>query len=225
MIGLRGLTAVALACAASAMACSSSSDGGGSPTHFACSDNNPMTQTSSDQACTSCAESNCGAEFSKAFGSGYASGNFSGGTCASFVNCIAACACNDTNCVLGCTPSADCQTDIEAQGTCEAQKCGSQCGGAAGDDGGVIVGDTDGGTTGSGASGACFTSTVGICLSGIPAAQCGQAGGTTMSKCPSAGVVGCCTVSTIESCFYSPQTADMVMSDCMSEMGTFSTQP
>jgi hypothetical protein len=226
MIGLRGLTALALACAASAMACSSSS-GGGSPTHFACADNNPMNNAS-DQACTSCTESNCGAELSKAFGSGYASGNVSGGTCSSYVSCIAACACNDTSCVLACKPSADCQTDIQAQVTCEGQKCSSQCGGGTGDDGGgsIVVGSDDGSTGTGGPTGACFTSAVGVCIGGgLTASECSQAGGTTMSKCPAAGVVGCCTVAGLESCFYSPETTDTVMMSCTSNMGTFSAQP
>jgi hypothetical protein len=225
MIGLRGLTALALACAASAMACSSSSDGGGSPTHFACADNNPMN-SSSDQACTSCAESNCGAEFSKAFGSGYASGNVNGGTCASFVNCIAACACNDTSCVLACSPSADCQTDIQAQVTCEGQKCASQCAGAAGDDGGPIVGDTDGGAigTGGGATGACDMSASGVCIAGLPASDCSMAGGTTMTSCPTAGLNGCCKASGIETCFYQLTASDVMMA-CSAESGTFSTSP
>jgi hypothetical protein len=46
-----------------------------------------------------------------------------------------------------------------------------------------------------------------------------------MSKCPAAGVVGCCTVAGLESCFYSPETTDTVMMSCTSNMGTFSSQP
>ncbi len=229
MIGLRGLTALALACAASAMAaCSSSSDSGGSPTKFACAANNPMAQSSSDMACTSCSESNCGAQFSAAFGSGYASGNFGGGSCASYVNCLAACPCNDVNCALGCAPSSACQTDLGAESMCTDQKCASQCGGGigGGDDGGGTVIDTDGGTGGTGGStGACDESAAaGVCLAtGLPAADCTQAGGTTVTSCPTADLVGCCTMSGIKTCFYSQSglTTAQAMQACGS--GTFST--
>ena len=46
-----------------------------------------------------------------------------------------------------------------------------------------------------------------------------------MTSCPTAGLVGCCTISGIETCFYAPQTASTAMMACTAEIGTFSTEP
>src|SRR5579859_1283975 len=120
MIGYRGFTALALACAASAIGCSSSSGSSGTPTKFACSSQNPM----SNQACTSCGESKCSSEATTAFGSGFASGDLGGGACGSYFTCEAACACNDLKCVENCgPPSGACNNALGAVEGCTAQNC------------------------------------------------------------------------------------------------------
>jgi hypothetical protein len=227
MMGFRGFTAVALACAASAIGCSSSSDS--APTKFACADEDPMAMTSADQACTSCVESMCASEATNAYGSGFASGNYGGGACGSYVSCIAGCACNDTSCLGKCgAPSQTCQTALQAGETCSDQKCSSPCGSTSvviSDDAGTSSGGS-GGASGSGGSGqgACDESAQGICISGgLTASECSTAGGTTMTSCPSAGLVGCCTIAGLEECFYAPQTAANAMQACTAQMGTFST--
>ncbi len=223
MIGFRGLWALALACAAS-VACSSSSGsgGGGTPTKFTCASDNPMTTMASDQACTSCVESNCGSQLSAAYGSGFASGDLGGGACSGFITCIAACACDDLTCFEKCTPSSDCQTAGQAAATCQSSKC-SVCGSTpgGGDDSGTVVGDDGGSTgTGTGATGACSMS--GICLEGITASECSSSMGSAAASCPTDGLVGCCS-GTIKSCYYAPQTASTAMQICSTTGGTFST--
>jgi hypothetical protein len=220
MIGFRGLTALALACAASAMACSSSSGGGGA-TKFACASNDPTSST--NQTCTSCITSNCNAEAMAAFGSAFASGNASGGQCASYVNCAAACACNDTTCTDNCVAgtSSQCKSAEQTFGTCTLQKCANECVMATvtGDDGGTVVINDDAGT---GATGACNIASSGVCLEGVPSSTCASSMGTAVASCPTAGLVGCCN-GAIKSCYYAPQTASTAMQVCSATMGTFST--
>ncbi len=226
MIGFRGLTALALACAASAMACSSSSGGSsGTPTKFACADMSPTAMTSQDQACNSCISSMCSSEATTAYGSGFASGDYGGGVCGGYINCIAACACNDTMCLEKCgLPDSTCQSALQAGENCSDQKCSSPCGSSTviggGDDGGtsVVIGSDAG--TGGGTTAACDESAQGFCIEALPSNDCGSAGGTITTSCPSAGLVGCCDSSGIKTCFYPPLTAAEAMQACM---GTFTT--
>ena len=195
---------------------------------FACADRNPTS--SPNQACTSCVESMCAAEATSAYGSGYTSGNYGGGACGSYVNCVAKCTCNDLTCFENCgPPSTACNNALMAGQSCGSQKCSSQCGpttvGGSGDDGGtvVVLPSTDASAGGGGPTGACNMGSSNICISGIDVNTCSAAGGTLMSTCPSAGLAGCCTSSGIETCFYSPLTASDAMAACKN--GTFSTAP
>jgi hypothetical protein len=222
MIGFRGLTALALACAASAMACSSSSSSA-TPTKFVCADMNPMTQ---DQACTSCVTSMCSSEGTTAYGSGFASGDYGGGACGSYITCVAACACNDTTCLEKCgLPDSSCESAIQAGATCSDQKCSSVCGSSIviSDDGGggVVTGD-DGGN-GGGTTAACDESTTGFCIEALPSNDCSMTGGTITTSCPTAGLVGCCENAGVKTCFYPPLTTATAMDACTTEMGTFTT--
>jgi hypothetical protein len=207
MIGFRALSALALACAASAVACSSSSgsgSGGGTPTKFACATDNTMS--TADQSCISCVQSNCGSEYSDAFGSGWASMNFSGGACGSFITCIAGCACDDTACDEKCVgdggalTTGPCATAETNATNCQTQKCSSQCPTTSpGDDGG----------------GADFDA------SALANSVCVVESGTT---CPTANLSGCCKITAGEACFYAPTfTASDAMQECSAENGTFST--
>jgi hypothetical protein len=82
---------------------------------------------SSGQTCTgidayeSCEISHCGTQLQACFGKNFQSGDTSGGSCAAFFNCEAACACGDTSCVAGCigAASADCKSCLQTAGTCE----------------------------------------------------------------------------------------------------------
>jgi hypothetical protein len=228
MMRFRGLTALALAFAASATACSSSSGGSGTPTKFACASQSPTSTTSTNQACTSCEESMCVSEATAAYGSGYTSGDFSGGACASLINCIAGCQCTDSACFQNCTASMECTNALQAGESCSNQKCSSHCGSLTpvpviGDDGGTMVTGSDAGTSGGGPTGACNMGASNLCVTGLSISACSSAGGTLMSTCPSAGLAGCCTSSNIETCFYAPLTAMDAMAACTS--GTFSTAP
>ena len=221
MIGFRGLTALALACAASALACGSSSSGG-TPTKFACASNGPSSMDM-NQACISCVESNCNSQFTTAFGSSYSSLDITGGSCGSYFACIAGCACNDTACFMKCgtsgVPSSDCQTAETAATMCEGNKCASTCGTTS-----TTGGDDGGGTgVGTGTTEACSLSSSGLCIEGVPSSACTSMNGTAQSSCPAANLVGCCTTSGIKSCFYPPETASTAMMICTDTMGTFST--
>jgi hypothetical protein len=229
MIGFRGLTALALTCAASAMACSSSSGSSGSsgssatPTKFACADMGPMGMTSQGQACTSCLTSMCSSEGMTAFGSGFASGDYGGGVCGSYETCNAACACGDTNCIAACgAPSTSCEMALEAGASCSDQKCSSACGASivVGDDGGGITPIGSDAGTGGGTTAACDESAQGFCIEALPSNDCGTVGGTITTSCPSAGLVGCCDSSGVKTCFYPPLTMADAMQACM---GTFTT--
>ncbi len=249
MIRFRGLTALALACAASAMACSSSSSGtpggsssspgtpgsssdsgtpgsssdSGTPTKFACADTSPMAMTSQDQACSSCIMSMCSSEATTAYGSGFASGDYSGGACGSYITCVAGCACGDTNCLGTCSvPDSACSDALQAGATCSDQKCSSVCGSSiviGGDDGGIGFIGSDAGT-GGGTTAACDESTTGFCIEALPSNDCSMTGGTITTSCPTAGLVGCCDSSGVKTCFYPPLTTADAMQACT---GTFTT--
>jgi hypothetical protein len=223
MFGFRGLTALVLAGAASAMACSSSSGSSGTPTKFACADQSPMAMTSQDQACNSCITSMCNSEATTAYGSGFASGDYGGGVCGTYVNCIAQCGCNDVACLQKCgLPDQTCQDALQAGSNCSDQKCSSPCGSTTvvgGDDGGAPVVGSDAGNSG-GTTAACDESSSGFCIEALPSNDCSMTGGTITTSCPTAGLVGCCDSSGIKTCFYPPLTMATAMQACM---GTFTT--
>lgn len=76
---------------------------------------------------TECAQNMCDAEYKECLGAGYMDGNFAGGTCEEFMNCSAACACDDTACQQGCSEmhfAGDCQTCMGMTiGTCALANC------------------------------------------------------------------------------------------------------
>jgi hypothetical protein len=176
---------------------------------------------SANDACTKCVESSCGSQVTAAYGSGFASGNISGGACGGFITCAANCACDDTTCAENCVGKLDmaCQSAEEAAGSCIDAKC-SVCNG---DDAGTATPPADSGSSSSGSGSACNTGD-GLCFqTGYPASACAQLMGTSMSSCPTAGLLGCCKMSGLEECFYAPQTATTAMGVCSDESGTFST--
>jgi hypothetical protein len=73
-----------------------------------------------------CMNAHCSAQTTGCFGAGYATGNFSGGTCSAFLGCIGACSCTDVGCLTSCIPSSDCQTCQDAVDTCESANCQAQ---------------------------------------------------------------------------------------------------
>jgi len=233
MIGLRSLAGFALASVASfSAACSSSSGSGATATKFACANNSSMSPMAANSACTSCVESNCNAEVTGAYGSGFASGDLSGGACGSFFTCIAPCACNDTTCSQKCESSLtspSCSSALQTAGACIASKCtacsnSSSSGGAS--SGGSSSGTSSGGSSGgTSTGGACDNSaSSGTCFQkGFPASQCTGTTGMPVSSCPTANLVGCCTIGTIEDCAYPPLTASDEMMACTQGGGTFST--
>jgi hypothetical protein len=240
MIGMRSLAALALASVASfTAACSSSSGSGGSATTFACADNQSMTPSSADSACISCVQSHCSSQATAAYGSGYADENFSGGACGSYITCIAPCACNDTACAEKCATALEsntaCQMASETAGTCIDANCSTQCnagsssGGtssSSGSSGGTTTSSSSGTSSGSGSGGACNQSSSSLCIQkGEGGSLCTEGGGTPVSTCPTAGLAGCCTISGIEECDYSPETASDVMMGCTEAGGTFSATP
>jgi hypothetical protein len=210
MIGFRGLAALGLACAASALACGSASSstgssqdgnssGGGSagtPTKFACTTENPMA--SADQVCISCAESNCNSQYVAAFGSGYASFDFGGGACGALITCIAACACNDTQCILNCPQaSSDCMAAEDAANACDTQNCPT-CGTATSSSG--SSGSSGGSSSSGGVSSSSGSSSGGSTVTGWGSATTCQAGAGVVYECCAIGGGSCDQPSQYASC-------------------------
>lgn len=92
------------------VACSSSTNGtsggsstnGGSSSGFKnCPSQSTCTQADSD-AYLKCTSAKCGTQYSKCYGSGYASGDFSGGACQTYIACTQKCDCNDSTCTQKC---------------------------------------------------------------------------------------------------------------------------
>jgi hypothetical protein len=195
MIGVRSFAVVLLAVAAPLVACSSGN--GASKTTFACASNSPTSSENSAES--ACIQSKCSSQATAALGPDWASGDVAGGSCASFIGCIAKCGCDDTACFTNCGmgASAQCQKDEEAFGACDEANCE---GGTNGDDGGgspTVTGD-----------------------GGIGSEICVIENG---SSCPTANLSGCCTLEGIEECDYPPITAADGMQACTGGGGTWST--
>lgn len=81
-------------------------------------------------------------------------------------------------------------------------------------------------SSGSSSGTACNQSGSGLCIQkGYTSSLCTEGGGTPVSTCPTTGLAGCCTISGIEECEYSPATASDEMAGCTQAGGTFSTTP
>ncbi len=84
------------------------------------------------QSCTGgdayakCEMAACGAQYKTCFGNNYASNDFTGGSCATYIECLMKCPCDgsaaQTSCEAPCTAgllsAGTCQTDILALGAC-----------------------------------------------------------------------------------------------------------
>jgi hypothetical protein len=112
--------------ATAAAACSSSSS---NETTFACAAYN--TANSGNAPCTSCIASQCNPQASAELGSDWRSNDFAGGSCESYANCVAKCACGDNACFGTCvandTPPA-CASDETAARSCIQENCATACG-------------------------------------------------------------------------------------------------
>ena len=71
-----------------------------------------------------------------------------------------------------------------------------------------------------------------LTVHGSPAAQvardmCMQDGGSALTTCPAANLIGCCTQSVLKNCFYTggTTTAAQGQTDCTTAQGTWSTSP
>jgi hypothetical protein len=199
--------------------------------------NGPTTQS---DACNTCLAAHCASQADAAFGSGWQSGDFSGGACGSYVGCAEGCACGDTSCLSKCTPSASCTSALEGAGACEETQCASVCksGGSAGTGG---AGTGPGGAGGSGGSGggsvqwSCYSPDQEGCIeqktdaqtAALQKANCTQGGEVAGDVCPSAGLEGCCTIEGATSCIYQGYTtpASMVQAGCIMGGGTWATTP
>jgi hypothetical protein len=73
-----------------------------------------------------CMNAHCSTQTTSCFGAGYATANFSGGTCSAFLGCIGACSCTDFGCLTSCIPSSDCQTCQNDVDACESANCQAQ---------------------------------------------------------------------------------------------------
>jgi hypothetical protein len=112
---------VVLAAIAGAAAC------GGNGTQFACAADSPQADGS---GCNQCVESSCGSVASAAYGSGWQSSNFSGGACASYIECASGCACSATSCFENCAAmmTPECAAALENVSEClDASNCNSAC--------------------------------------------------------------------------------------------------
>jgi hypothetical protein len=97
--------------------------------------------SSSGQTCTgedaynTCMMAACGAEYKACFGNNYASGNFTGGVCADWVNCMLKCPCDatattcETNCNMSLTTAAGqpCMTCVLSLSACVETGAGAAC--------------------------------------------------------------------------------------------------
>jgi hypothetical protein len=98
-----------------------------------------------------CATTQCATQYDECLGAGWEAGNFSGGKCETFMECAAACDCEDTSCGTECfnNAGADCTNCLTSTvGACVATHCldeATSCG--------------SGGTGGTGSGGTASMST------------------------------------------------------------------
>ncbi|HEX8791439.1 MAG TPA: hypothetical protein VF765_10855 [Polyangiaceae bacterium] len=233
------LAAVALTGAA--FACSSSSSNGGGASQCA-SSFGPMGGSTNTQ-CDSCTQSNCGSQIS-AVESGcndYLSCICPNGTVDQ--NLAQQCAPKEQE--------SSCSSAVSNISSCVSAHCSSQCGsgsssgGGSGSGSGGGSGSGSGGGSGSGSGGgsgsssggtgmtkvSCDQTSMGQCaITSVPSSEvsafqqsCMSNGGTPGTSCPTTDLVGCCTISSTEICYYGDGGVDQ--SSCASAGGTWSTTP
>ena len=152
--------AAAAAAAFAVVACGDDDSGSGGNTGGGAG--NGAAGSALDAACVSCLQGNCNAEVTKAYGSAWATGNMSGGTCGPMYTCMQNCGndlgCMQTNCASLAT--AECNTDGTAAEDCMTAHCNTQCNGSAGAGGSA-------GSAGSSSSGGDCT-TLAACCTTLP---------------------------------------------------------
>jgi hypothetical protein len=160
-----------------AVACSSSSGGGAGSSSSA--SKCPASYTTSNTSCSqadldayaACPHQQCGDQLDACKGA-----------CQAQVDCVSACACDDTACRTKCVASDDCKTCMVGAAKCTVQKCpqpacmkGASSGGtSSGASGGTSSGGTSSGSSGGTSSGG--TSSGGTTDGGTSS---GSSGGTT----------------------------------------------
>ncbi len=192
---------IGIAVAACSSGGSSSQIGAGCVSSCGTTSSNPM-QTNG--GCAQCAEAHCASQATAALGSG----STCGGACGTYLSCIDACPCDGggATCFQNCgAPPAACTMALQTLQTCENTNCSTSCTSSSS--------SSSGSSSGSGSSGSSS--------GGVVSGTCTVYGGNT---CPTANLVGCCKVSGVEVCYYSPTfTASEGQSGCTSISGTWST--
>lgn len=119
--------------------------------------------------------------------------------------------------------------------------CSSSSSSTPSTDGGASSTSDGGGSPGSDAGGgslklACYYDSQHTCGAetfggsaavGVARDQCTNGGGTASDTCPADNLLGCCTQSTLQTCYYvgAPQTAAEDQTNCAAGHGTWSTSP
>ncbi|HTQ45991.1 MAG TPA: hypothetical protein VMI75_24715 [Polyangiaceae bacterium] len=240
-ISIKTLTIIALsAVAAASYACSSSSsssNGGGGASQ--CASSVGGMPSGSDTQCSSCVQSNCGSQIS-----GFESG------CSDYLSCVCPNGSVDQSLIQQCAPKvqeSSCTSAEQNIQSCINAHCASQCasgsssggssgsGSGGGSGSGSGSGSSSGGGSGSSSGGAgttkvsCDQPSMGTCsLVQVPSSEvsaanqsCTSGGGTPGTSCPTTDLVGCCTISTEEACYYGDAGGDQA--GCTSAGGTWST--
>lgn len=92
-----------------------------------CEDSADAIYGSDCQEYIDCAQANCTSAYEQCLGPNFQSGDFSGGSCQAFMECTAACDCNDQSCSQACFDehfAGDCQSCLTNDvGTCVATSC------------------------------------------------------------------------------------------------------
>jgi hypothetical protein len=219
-----GLSLAALAAAA----CSSSSSGGGGSSGAA------ACFSQGNTACASCVESKCGGQLS-AVESG----------CSDFIGCVCPGGSFNSSLASQCLSKeqeASCMSAVSPLQSCETSNCASACTGSSSGGSGGGSGSGSGGTTADGVSclipmdqfsggPICYLlqtdatqTTAQLMTQCTTAGTSGGLGGSVVSACPTANLVGCCqSVKVVPSvsCFYA-STQSVLQSQCS---GPWMTSP
>jgi hypothetical protein len=215
------------AAAAAAFACSSNQASGANdagalpPPPFSPCVNGGLNLRGNGQ-CGSCVQSFCGTQ-----GNAFQSG------CADYLSCVcpngqAIDASAESVCARELSKQS-CAGPIDLLNACERDACAGACGVVSGSDfdgGGPVDAGAD--TTFSCSNGtATFEcDQQQVSPSALPAAEqgCIQVGGTPGTGCPTAGLAGCCRLTTTENCYYNDASAQQ-QTTCQSLGGSWSTTP
>jgi hypothetical protein len=107
----------------------------------------PWQGIHASDGCRTCLVDWCDAQYTQAFGAQWATGDASGGACASYLSCAASCPCGDDHCQVACQTS-ECIAAFTAQQDCLRSHCAIACPSATGGNGGT--GGGSGGYAGTG---------------------------------------------------------------------------